>query len=297
MTGPTRIAFTDFWPDFSPEDWFLPMLRRVLGTDSVIEVQPEDEPSVLLFSVFGPQYQNFDNTSVRRVFFSGENISRDARPNDFALTFDLECDSDRHQRLPLWHLYTEDVAAVLCEDQLRRWGLSTRAVTTPKRTRFCTWVASAHCSGRNEFIQQLGAALEPVSCGGRQMNNVGGPVADKDAFLQTSRFSIAMENASRPGYCTEKLLQAFRAGCIPIYWGDPEVTRDFNPNAFINVHAFETYTALWDRIKALIHSPTQMAEMLQAPIFTEACHHRLSFGRTRWEERLVTGIIGRSDVS
>ena len=291
----TRIAFADFWPDFCAEDWFLPLLRRVLGEDGVVAVHPDDTPDVLVFSVFGPKYQSFEHTSVRRVFYSGENIMRDARPNDFALTFDIDADTTRHERVPLWHLYTEDVDAVHCEDQLRRWGLSTQAKTTPQRSRFCTWVASAQCSGRNQFIQQLSAAVAPVACGGRQLNNVGGPVADKQSFLQTSRFSMAMENASRPGYCTEKLLHAFRAGCI-IYWGDPEVCRDFNPDAFINVHDFETYSALWAHIKTIEQSSSLMTAMLQAPIFSDACHHRLSAGKRDWEKTIVHGILGRGHV-
>merc|ERR550525_75603 len=87
-----------------------------------------------------------------------------------------------------------------------------------------------------------------VSCGGQVLNNVGGPVTDKLAFLRSHRFNICFENASRPGYCTEKLLHAFAGGCVPIYWGDPRVSlappagvagvSDFNPRALISAHDF-----------------------------------------------------------
>lgn len=33
----------------------------------------------------------------------------------------------------------------------------------------------------------------------------------------------AMENTNMKDYVTEKLWQAFEAGCVPIYWGPPNV--------------------------------------------------------------------------
>ena len=50
------------------------------------------------------------------------------------------------------------------------------------------------------------------------MNNIGGAVSDKFAFQQKHKFSIAFENTSYCGYCTEKIVEAFVAGTIPIYW-------------------------------------------------------------------------------
>jgi len=34
---------------------------------------------------------------------------------------------------------------------------------------------------------------------------------------------------------TEKIVEAFAANCIPIYWGDPSISKVFNSKAFINV--------------------------------------------------------------
>ncbi|RIY39723.1 hypothetical protein CKF58_01780 [Psittacicella hinzii] len=53
-------------------------------------------------------------------------------------------------------------------------------------------------------------------------------------FLQRVIFNICPENSNTPGYVTEKLLEAFAAGCIPIYWGGIETELDYiNPKAFI----------------------------------------------------------------
>ena len=68
-------------------------------------------------------------------------------------------------------------------------------------------------------------------------------------FQSQSKFTIAFENTSSPGYTTEKILHAFISNTIPIYWGDPEVTKDFNPKAFINCQDFEDFEAVMDRIR------------------------------------------------
>ena len=76
-----------------------------------------------------------------------------------------------------------------------------------------------------------------VDSGGRYLNNIGRPegVRDKFAFQSEHKFSLTFENSAHLGYTTEKLLQGFSAGTIPIYWGDPAVENCFNPKAFINI--------------------------------------------------------------
>lgn len=51
---------------------------------------------------------------------------------------------------------------------------------------------------------------------------------DKLRYLENFKFNICAENMDAYGYCTEKLFDAFRCGCIPIYAGcqnnpEPEI--------------------------------------------------------------------------
>ncbi len=82
-----------------------------------------------------------------------------------------------------------------------------------------------------------------VHAGGAVFHNSPGPAAPRSSeswrqskldYLSDFRFTIAAENGSYPGYTTEKLVDAFLAGSVPIYWGDPLVDCDFNPRAFLN---------------------------------------------------------------
>lgn len=53
-------------------------------------------------------------------------------------------------------------------------------------------------------------------------------------------FVLAMENTISKGYVTEKILNAFLAGAIPIYYGDSLVKEIFNPDSFINITDFNS---------------------------------------------------------
>ena len=106
-----------------------------------------------------------------------------------------------------------------------------------------------------------------VDAGGAYLNNMpgGNRVKDKFAFECAHKFSISCENAAHPGYHTEKLAEAFAAKTIPIYWGDPEVKKIFNPKAFINADDYETEEDLLKAIEELDQNEDKYLEMLREP--------------------------------
>lgn len=77
-----------------------------------------------------------------------------------------------------------------------------------------------------------------------------GTVEIKKDTYERYKFSICYENARDiPGYITEKIFDCFFAGCVPIYWGAPNVT-DFIPeDTFIDKRKFDSYEKLYDYIK------------------------------------------------
>jgi hypothetical protein len=72
-----------------------------------------------------------------------------------------------------------------------------------------------------------------------------GPVDDKHGTLKRYRFAICYENAIYPGYISEKIFDCFRAGCIPIYWGAPNVTDYIPGDTFIDARTFTSYDELY----------------------------------------------------
>lgn len=58
-------------------------------------------------------------------------------------------------------------------------------------------------------------------------------IEKKEGGLCDYMFSIAMENATYAGNFTEKIMDCFATGTIPIYSGDPTIDRFFNPEGII----------------------------------------------------------------
>ncbi len=59
------------------------------------------------------------------------------------------------------------------------------------------------------------------------------PVENTQEALEPYRYAVVIENSRSPGYFTEKILDAFKARAVPIYWGDPEIGRRFNADGII----------------------------------------------------------------
>jgi hypothetical protein len=51
--------------------------------------------------------------------------------------------------------------------------------------------------------------------------------------LHDYRFSIAIENSSLPSYITEKFYDCILAGCVPLYYGSPNISDFFPVDSFI----------------------------------------------------------------
>ena len=82
------------------------------------------------------------------------------------------------------------------------------------------------------------------------------------------KFVIAIENCERKGYLSEKIICAYVAGSIPIYWGDHEYAkRLFNPKSFICIRDYESVEACIDYI--LNMSEEQIENMLKEPMFID----------------------------
>lgn len=77
------------------------------------------------------------------------------------------------------------------------------------------------------------------------------------------RFCLTMEHGLQEGYITEKILLAFFAGCIPIYWGPTSIFDMFSPDSFIYYNVSNPQPAL-DRIRFLESNKTAYFEMLNS---------------------------------
>ena len=106
-------------------------------------------------------------------------------------------------------------------------------LSKPMRKKFCAAVISNCLSEfRLNFIDYLNE-YKKVDMGGKCHNNINESVVDKVAFLSNYKFSIAMENSDGDGYLSEKIVDSFLAGTIPIYYGDYFLEEFINPKSYV----------------------------------------------------------------
>ncbi|HVU38609.1 MAG TPA: glycosyltransferase family 10 [Opitutales bacterium] len=223
-------------------------------------VQLEDKPDFVLFNHAGHKHRLLNAV---RIFWSQETMRGDFAECDYALTT-FAPQSDREYRLPYY------AQAMEPGDLVRPAGLDYEKIAAEK-TAFCAFVASysnKNTTARVEFFQRL-SRYKKVDSGGRLFNNIGGPVPGgligKRAWLRQYKFHIAFENSSVPGYVTEKLPDALLAQTVPIYWGAPDVVKDFNPASFINAHDFPSFDALVEHVAIVDADPALYLQYLSAP--------------------------------
>ncbi len=248
-----------------------------------------DKPDFLVFGYFNDikAKTNFLDYECVRIFVTGENVRTDFNVADYGIDFDFMDFGDRHLRLPLFSEIKEN-----------------RPLNP--REKFCAYIVS---NGglrqirllREDFFDKLNG-YKKVDSGGHHRNNIGGAVADKHAWLQNYKFNLCFENSSFPGYLTEKLFDAYNAGCVPIYWGDTSLRiglanenggGDFNPSdleaidmripaiderlldykinpkAFINAHNFPNLNALLDEVKRIDNDDAAFEAMRREPLFLD----------------------------
>jgi len=66
----------------------------------------------------------------------------------------------------------------------------------------------------------------------------GVPVDNKIECKRDYRFSIVIENEVLPGWHTEKILDCFMTGTIPVYYGDPNIGRIYDTDGIVDLLSF-----------------------------------------------------------
>jgi hypothetical protein len=281
-----RVAFCDWWQDeycggtFNVHDnFFVNLLKNHVDTDVVITtVDPSQNPDVLFYSVFGNSAHQYK--ARRRVFYAGEPVSHRADA-DFNITFDAS--NAINTRLPLWVCYFDH--AILSPRQI------------PKREKFCSYIATNPRANRQTFVEQLSSQYKRVDCGGKHLNNIGGAIppgtnaSGKIEHNRQYKFAIAFENTQYPGYVTEKICDVYKSGCIPIYWGTPDVVKDFNPSTFINANDFSDFDALIDHIRRVDCDDALYASYFKDPVLSDVWIQIFADPSRAFFKQLVSDIL------
>lgn len=250
-----RIAYIDFWPGFDPDTF---LFTRLLRKHFEVELDKE-KPDFIFCSNTGRHYLDY---SCPRIYFTGEAICPDFNVYDYAIGFDRITFGDRYLYYPLCLLDEK-----MMEKALHKHEWDDRFFKD--KSGFCSYVVSADGgvgNRRDDYFDAI-CKYRKVDSGGRHRNNLpdGKPVPDKLAFQKQYKFSLTCENSSFKGYATEKLVDAFAAGTIPIYWGDPDIKELFNEKAFLNCADYATEEELVRAIREIDEDEARYLAMAHEP--------------------------------
>lgn len=275
-----KIWFADFWPEWKDENFISPILKNHFEI-----VLDKEHPDVVFHSIFNrmveaPKYK------VKKILYLGENWRPEQFKSDYSISFDPH--STTNYRLPLWQIY------ILLKPELRKRLYNRLNWKEEEFQQWCAFTVSNPSNFmRNSAFQQLSQYKSIRSYGKCLTNDLSlQKVSEgkywrdaKDEFFlkRPHKFMMAYENTPYRYYCTEKLMDSFLAGSMPIYMGDPRVGEDWNKEAFIDVTkgGFPEAVIKVDKDSALFKS------IYEQPIFTEEQKFKLEMNISHFEEWLI----------
>ncbi len=201
-----------------------------------------EEPDKCDFIFVGPFGDIKNRINTKKIYYTGENTRNPNLPNLFCMNYNIDSD----YVLPIYHVtgleYTE------LNNKNSPLLMENRIINDNRK--FCGFLVSNPMNEiRNNAFSEI-SKYKSVDSGGRVLNNVGYHVDSTIEWMSGYKFFISFENSKYDGYITEKLINAYHAGCLPIYWGSDEVG-DINENCFINANSFNSFGELVEYIEYL----------------------------------------------
>ena len=240
---------------------FKPLIEQ-LEKRYIIKESPEN-PDYLIYNVFGCNHlKEKYNNSIKIAIFT-ENQIPDFNIADYAISQHHIHYLDRYFKFPFFFY------KILSEiKNFAHIGIKNQINNTKKK--FCAAVITNNRITdyfRLNFINELNK-YKRVDMGGRYNNNVG-EIRNKIEFLSSYKFSIAMENTEGDGYASEKIIESFLSGTIPIYYGDYMIDEYINPKSFILIRGEKDMIEKIDYIKKIDNNDELYKNILNEKILVD----------------------------
>jgi alpha(1,3/1,4) fucosyltransferase len=273
------LSYVNFWKDPTNDNYFTQFINK--NIDNVQIVNYNNNPDILIASVFGGINIVQNSKAKCKIFYYGENLDRYSPYNNEKLlldTFDLVVgfkytDLEKKQiRFPLWLMYykfynykPEHNIIDYIETKYKK------NIKKEYKTVFTTLIARHDRGGQrtkiyNEIVNNnYGIVMCPSNLK-KNTNSIGNTTEDKINYISKSIYNICPENSTFEGYFTEKLIQAFEGGTIPFYWAI-----DLPEKGLINENKYcycdiDNPIKLKENIKNAIENPNYY---LEGNVFTD----------------------------
>jgi hypothetical protein len=209
---------------------------------------------------YGRSFSSHPNKEVFNIWFTAENLRPPLdKKFDSYLSYDLETYSGLNTYLPLWLCRLGPTVKLANQNQINLTNY--RDADKIRRRNFAV-VASNPEQIRTYFISKL-KQFEDVEIFGK----LGKEIQNKDLTLRNFNFNLCFENDLYPGYVTEKAVEAYISGCIPI-WRGLDGGEFFNKNAMIDVTNLDIESAI-NKVIEISRDRRAMQEMRNEPLLAK----------------------------
>ena len=268
-----KICVVNFWEGAFDGD-FLDYFFTICF-DGVTYTDNPHEADLVLSSVFGNVYTD----PAKTLAFIGENVRPSFMHYNHSLSFDYDSYGGRNFRLPLWYgrLAWDGFVQQPRKQNAHNHGyeplIDITSLTKPRKldwqdkTEFCAMVAGNPEGLRVNLYNSI-SRYKPVHGYG---NMFGRALRDsKFDLLKNYKFCLCPENSVYDGYVTEKLIDAYAGGTIPIYSGTMSVDCDFHEGAYLNYMNTKDMDWFVTTIQAIDESKEIYEDMYNRPLLWEA---------------------------
>jgi len=212
------------------------------------------------------------------IWYTAENIRPllDSKFDAF-LSYDLDTFMGANHYMPLWLCRLGPTTRIANENQL----LLTREREISKhRLKNFAAVVSNPEQIRGHFIRSL-QKRENVEIFG----NLGTMISNKNETLKGFNFNICFENDLYPGYVTEKAIEAYLSGCIPVWRGN-DAGEYLNKDAIVDVTGLSIVDAVTE-VQRISNDLELMTKIKSAPLLKKTIDldEIIANLRKRYQER------------
>ena len=231
-------------------------------------VQFDDiNPDYLIYNVFGYKENNPKYNNTIKIAIYTENTIPDLFKCDYAIGHAHISYLDRYFMLPFCflsklnrtkHLNFEKIRNEVIKRPRKKFCIAAISQISPKFTDFF----------RLNFTKELNK-YKKVDMGGKYNNNIEGPIKNKIEFFKDYKFSIAMENTNGDGYVSEKIIDSFISGTIPIYYGSYMIDEYINPKSYILIKGPEDMKEKIEYIKKIDNNKKLYRSILKEKVIID----------------------------
>lgn len=239
-------------------------LYSIINTirDDINLVEPE-QADIVFYGCHGSARETKKYNNSKGVRMISEPISPDHKYCEQTVSFAPDSANNKNIRIPSW---------VFSCFAIRH---KTYQNTGEK---FCSAVFSNHTKNRMLFMKKMSEKYITVDHYGRNAISLPAGSDSNNNKLDTIakyRFNMCFENTILFGYCTEKLIHAKLAGCVPIYWGDHAGVAEFNQKSFLNLLDYENMEHLIETVKELDQDKNRFEQIKNEPLFHDNCTDKI----------------------